>query len=236
MAGTRGLRKRAEVNYHEKQSNMVPAWLNKMNLDQTPPEPKRKKQAVKSAQLKDSPTTNKENESGSQRQPAMDASPARGTKKSNKPKKVKRTVVASRGRDQGMTVTAYGTCGVNEFGWLRHNAPMPVSRLFSHLIAQRIDTYAFLFHLTLVGLSLDFRAQSPRCRMNGGVIRVRPSGFRPPGLEPREACPGCHGPSSMTTGVSTRMGAIVVTGTMKSRSPSPPRLWRPRCTARMGRS
>ena len=111
MAGTRGLRKRAEVNYHEKQSNMVPAWLNKMNLDQTPPEPKRKKQAVKPAELKDSPTTNKENESGSQRQPVMVASPAREAKKAGKPKKVKRTVVASRGRDQGMTVAAYGTCG-----------------------------------------------------------------------------------------------------------------------------
>lgn len=123
-AGTRALRKREDVNYSDKNKNMVPAWLNKMNLDQTPPEPKRKRPPVKPAAPKDSPTTNKENESGSHRQPVTDASPAGGTKKSSKPKKVKRTVVASRGRDQGMTVTAYGTWGMNEFGWFAcHNDP-----------------------------------------------------------------------------------------------------------------
>ena len=110
MAGTTGraLRKREEVNYNAK-NNMVPAWLNKMNLDQTPPEPKRKKKAIKPVERRDSPTTNKENETGLDRQPVSRASPAQCTKKADKPKKIKRTV-ATRGRDQGMTVTAYGMC------------------------------------------------------------------------------------------------------------------------------
>jgi hypothetical protein len=115
MAG-RGLRTRAPVSYNEKQNpeGMVPAWLKTIqpNVQDPPPEPKRRKKVAKAApeaQHGASPTTNKENDVDDPTT-VDNVSPAGKGRDTKKPKMVKRKV-ASRGRNGGFVVQQYGTRG-----------------------------------------------------------------------------------------------------------------------------
>lgn len=94
-----------DVNYDLKKQDFQPGWLTTMGLPaHTEVKSNHKRKPASRKQNEDSPSTNKENSA------MIEASPLQGVAKATKPpKKVKRTVAPSRGRDQGMMVTHIGT-------------------------------------------------------------------------------------------------------------------------------